>query len=76
MEGMGLTTGRAMRTDRYRFIEWSGKTGDVVCELYDHATDPTEATNLANLPEHKGMVGELRNQLHAGWKGALPAARE
>jgi arylsulfatase A-like enzyme len=73
VKGMGQTLGRAMRTDRYRFIEWSGKTSDKkVYELYDEQTDPMENTNLADLPENKPLVDELKQRLDAGWKGALP----
>ncbi len=45
----GEYMGYAMRTDRYRFIEWINReTGDVVArELYDHAVDPQENTSIA-----------------------------
>ena len=62
--------GRAMRTDRYRFVEWGGEF-----ELYDHQTDPEEHLNLANKPEHKELVAQLTAQLHAGWRAALPEPR-
>jgi arylsulfatase A-like enzyme len=49
----GTSRGHAMRTDRYRFIEWTGPTKDkAVHELYDVQSDPNENTNLANLPEN------------------------
>jgi iduronate 2-sulfatase len=53
--------GRAIRTERYRLVEW--KTIDapsrtVEFELYDYQTDPDETRNLAgDLPE---IVAELR----------------
>ena len=37
--------GRAVRTDRYRYIKWEGRGGGE--ELYDHKSDPGEFTNLA-----------------------------
>lgn len=65
--------GYSMRTDRYRYTEWS-KPGEspVGVELYDHQQDPDENVNLADQPEHKKLIAELSKQLHAGWRGALP----
>ena len=35
--------GVAMRTDRYRYVEWSDKSGKIAAqELYDHQADPQE----------------------------------
>ena len=57
--------GYAMRTDRYRFVEWlnrrSGKT--VATELYDHKYDPQEDANLATEPEHRRLVHQLSDQM-------------
>lgn len=65
--------GYSMRTDRYRFTEWAGANGELFgVELYDHQTDPGETQNLANRPENLGLVEELRKQLRAGWRAALP----
>ena len=64
---MGTGFGRAMRTDRYRFVEWSGpKSKKKVYELYDERADPLEKTNIAVLPENAGLVAKLTEQLHAG----------
>ncbi len=64
---MGTGFGRAMRTDRYRFVEWSGaKSMRKVYELYDEQADPLEKTNIADLPENAGLVAKLTEQLHAG----------
>ncbi len=62
---MGTGFGRAMRTDRYRFVEWSGpKSKKVVCELYDEVDDPLEKTNIADRPENVDRVAKLKLQLH------------
>jgi arylsulfatase A-like enzyme len=64
---MGTGFGRAMRTDRYRFVEWSSPTSErKVYELYDERADPFEKTNIAVLPENAGLVAKLTKQLHAG----------
>jgi arylsulfatase A-like enzyme len=71
----GPGMGYSMRTDRYRFVEWQFQDEkDNVCELYDHSTDPNENVSLALQPEYKQLVEELRQQLRAGWKAALPQA--
>jgi iduronate 2-sulfatase len=63
---MGTGFGRAMRTDRYRFVEWSGpKSSRKVYELYEEQADPLEKTNLAVLPDNAGLVARLTEQLQA-----------
>ena len=71
----GESDGRAMRTARYRFIEWKAsdpQSTQTVRELYDDQVDPQENTNIANKPENQKLVQELTEQLHAGWKAAVP----
>jgi iduronate 2-sulfatase len=65
--------GTSMRTDQYRFTEWviPGSSSNEL-ELYDHQTDPEENVNIANLPENFALVGQLKDQLHRGWRAALP----
>lgn len=71
--GQGAGMARAIRTDRFRLVEWSTKTGGVqAVELYDHRTDPGENRNLADKPEHAATVADLTKQLRAGWKAAGP----
>jgi iduronate 2-sulfatase len=66
---MGTGFGRAMRTDRYRFVEWSGpKSKKRVYELYDERSDPLEKTNIADRPENADLVAKLERQLHAAGK--------
>jgi arylsulfatase A-like enzyme len=49
----------AVRTERYRYIRYS----DGSEELYDHASDPNEWTNLAGESEYAGVKEELRRAL-------------
>ncbi len=72
--GVGVV-GRTIRTESYRLTEWSnGADRDDVeaVELYDHRDDDRESINVANRPEHAATVEELRAQLRAGWRAALP----
>jgi iduronate 2-sulfatase len=70
---LGLLHGVAMRTARYRFVEWTGPgLKSSVYELYDHETDPQETRNIAADPEQATLVRELAQQLGEGWRGALP----
>ncbi len=57
--------GYAMRTDRYRYVEWQlrGTTEIAERELYDHANDPEENENIANRAEHAALLGTLHAQL-------------
>ena len=67
--------GRDIRTGRYRLVEWTVPNKDFAeYELYDLETDPGENVNLAVRSEHAALVEQLRSQLHAGWRAALPPA--
>ena len=70
----GHIMGYAIRTARYRYVEWRqwNTTKVVARELYDHRTDPKEMVNLAPRKEHRATVAELSKQLTAGWQAALP----
>ena len=58
----GQVPGYSLRTDRWRYTEWDdGKLG---AELYDHANDPKELTNLAKDPAHHQTLEELQSELH------------
>jgi arylsulfatase A-like enzyme len=71
--GHGRGMGYSMRTQRYRFTEWLGEDRrPVAVELYDHQTDPGENVNIAGRAENRSLVEQLRTQLHAGWRAALP----
>lgn len=75
----GGLIGRAIRTERYRLIEWK-KPGEApetaVLELYDYDVDPAETNNLAaSQPE---VVGRLREMLarHPEAKSQIPNRSE
>ena len=66
--------GYALRTDRYRYVEWRDweSQGVVTRELYDHLDDPSEQKNLAEVESLRTKVRSLSEQLSTGWKSALP----
>jgi uncharacterized sulfatase len=53
--------GYSVRNERYRYTEWDG--GKRGAELYDHESDPQEITNLADKPEMKEVVKEMKAKL-------------
>ena len=61
--------GRALRTDRYRYVAWrEEQSGEVVeRELYDLGTTTVESANLANDPAHAELVAKLDKQLRAAF---------
>ncbi len=62
----GNRIGRAVRTARYRLVEWKrpgARPDRAVLELYDYESDPDETKNLAE--EHPEVVAELRKVLAA-----------
>ena len=76
----GEQMGYAIRTDRYRYVEWyvwnaEGKTtGDLLWrELFDHQNDPMENLNIAEDPENASIVADLSVRLNLGWSYAKPA---
>jgi arylsulfatase A-like enzyme len=60
--------GYAMKTDRYRYIEWRHtKTGDIKArELYDHQLDPDENRNVIDKEEYAETVVKLEAQMRQG----------
>lgn len=70
--GHGDIMGYALRTDRYRYVEWRNwETKLVVArELYDHQTDPHENRNVAAHPEQRQAILDLSERLSAGWRSA------
>jgi iduronate 2-sulfatase len=67
--------GYAIRTDRYRYVEWRNfKTGEVkATELYDHQVDAVEVNNIAGIAANTALVEQLKQQLRDGWQMARPA---
>lgn len=59
----GGRLGRAIRTSRYRLVEWTPNSGEgaVEYELYDYQTDPLETRNLAD--SHPNVVQDLTKLL-------------
>jgi arylsulfatase A-like enzyme len=65
--------GRAMVTDRYRYVEWTNRrTGQVEArELYDHQTDPAENQNIATTADST-LLDALARRNDGYWKAARP----
>ena len=60
-------SGDTIRTDRYRFTEYTDRQGQFVARmLYDHQVDPNENVNLSERTESEDLDRQLRAQLHAG----------
>jgi iduronate 2-sulfatase len=57
----GGMTGYSLRTERWRYIEWS----DGNAELYDHDNDPGEWRNVAAAPANAPALADLKRQLAA-----------
>jgi iduronate 2-sulfatase len=68
--------GRTVRTDRYRYVEWTDLASEEVRarELYDHQTDPYENINMVERKIHESLVDSLTAVLREGWQAALPSA--
>ena len=67
--------GYSIRTERWRYTEW-GPRGEHGRELYDHASDPRELTNLAHgdATAHRETIQNLQRQMAAMKSGAAPTA--
>ncbi len=76
--GRGEVMGYAVRTKRFRYVEWkSWESGNVIArELYDHQVDPGESRNIAALPSGARHVGKMSKLLQEGWRAAAPAESE
>lgn len=66
----GQVMGRAVRTERWRYIEWGG--GAAGTQLYGHEHDPHELKNLAADPRHADVVAAMKQLLKDGWRAAGP----
>ena len=67
--------GYALRTKRYRYVEWQDwESKDVVGrELYDFKDDSFEISNIAEVEKNSHMILKLSEQLARGWQSVLPA---
>jgi iduronate 2-sulfatase len=64
--------GYALRTERYRYIEWDG--GRKGRQLYDHESDPKELHNLADDPGHAETAARLKRLLADTIRGAASSS--
>ncbi len=73
-KGHGEIMGYAIRTDRYRYVEWwDWESQKVVArELYDHESDANEMKNVAAREQYDATVKHLAQVLKAGWQASLP----
>ncbi len=73
-EGEGDMMGNAIRTRRYRYVEWRRNTDNRILgrELYDHLTDADESINRAADAGYAARVEWLSERLQQGWRTALP----
>ncbi len=73
--GHGEIMGYAIRTSRYRYVEWRNWESQQILarELYDHQNDPHETSNLASRAGHQNTLKTLSKLLADGWQAVLPA---
>ena len=70
--------GYAMRTERYRYIEWLDRNSWelVERELYDHQVDPGENENIAAQSEHAELLSGLSSRMWEGIPRPVRATEE
>ena len=62
-------SGESIRTDRYRYTEWTEDDGTFVNRmLYDHKVDPMENENISELPENQELIQQLSKMIKDGWQ--------
>jgi uncharacterized sulfatase len=57
----GPAVGHSVRTERWRYSEFTGGQDGAV--LFDHDHDPQETKNLAQDPAHAEVVAQMRRLL-------------
>jgi iduronate 2-sulfatase len=55
--------GVAMRTDAWRYVEWTKPGEQPIRELYDMTRDPQNDENIAGRPEHAALCDSLSKRL-------------
>jgi iduronate 2-sulfatase len=55
--------GLAMRTDKWRYVEWTKPGAATERELYDMSADPQNDQNLAGETRHAALIDSLSRQL-------------
>jgi arylsulfatase A-like enzyme len=60
--GKGAQVHRTIRTERWRYLEWSGPEGGNA--LIDEQNDPHERQNLVNAPKHADLIERLKAQMN------------
>ncbi len=70
----GEIMGYAIRTQKFRYIEWQKwKSKEVIArELYVHDSDPHEMLNVSNQAKYQKLIMDLSTTLQSGWKSVLP----
>lgn len=61
----GGVPGHAVRTERYRYIEWDG--GKEGVQLYDRDQDPRELKNLADDPQFAAVIDTMKAHAKRNW---------
>lgn len=60
-----FTNGDTIRTDQFRFTEYTDAKGNSLAQmLYDHTSDPRENINVVGLPIREDVSRKLLQQLH------------
>lgn len=66
--------GYAVRTTRYRYVEWytwdktTSSKGELLAkELFDHQNDPGENINIANVARSSSVVSQMHKELSKGF---------
>lgn len=74
---LGPGMGYSMRTDRYRYTEWSAFDSPYkTTELYDYKHQPLEMENLANDPKRQTLANGLSAMMREGPRAAKPPKRQ
>lgn len=70
--------GLSVRTDRWRYTEWTDGQRVVANELYAHPADAGELHNLAADPAHAKQVATMKALLHRipRFKGEIPSSAQ